>query len=118
MKKEVIRLLDKIIDRQAQYLSILCKDFAELTSMPESAKLTFRVNLHSLWSEGEKDVNVTGTGDLAKIIQRAENKFKKVNHRSDVQASYRIYVVFRRSVAMFLPEKLWKKYTQKAKEAK
>ncbi len=72
--------------------------------------LTYSVTLSSLWSDkGEEDVTLKAAGPVADIIKQAEEEFKKINRRSDVQADYSVSVVFDNGEQRILPKELWKK---------
>ncbi len=76
-------------------------------------KANYQVLLCSSWSsEGEESTTTDHTGTLAEAISRAEQEFKKVNHRSDVQGSYDVYVRVGK-VKYKLPEALWEEHREK-----
>lgn len=70
----------------------------------------YRIYLHSCWAnEGEKSTTSQYKGTLNEAIKRAEEEFKLVNHRSDVQANYAVSVVLGKE-EYALPESFWRKY--------
>ncbi len=70
--------------------------------------LRFRIVLSSLWkAEGERDVEMEGTGSLQMIIACAVSEFKQRNHRADVQANWHIQTILPSGLVMDLPSKLW-----------
>lgn len=79
-----------------------------LNRVHREESLVFRVKLTSMWEhDGEKSVTYEAEGMLQDIIQHAEAKFMKVNHRGDIQADYSIEVVFPDLPSISLPNELW-----------
>ncbi len=57
-------------------------------------RAVYEVNLHSLWADyGGKDVVVTHSGNISDAVALAEQKFKMINRKRDVQAIYRVSIV-------------------------
>ncbi len=84
---------------------------ADFKKRRKNGGLTFLVALNSLWSkEGEKNIKVKTKGDLKEAIEEAEEKFKKINHRQDVQADYSIFVLLANGVRIRLSEDFWDEY--------
>lgn len=60
----------------------------------EPGAVVYTVILSSLWADkGEQNVRIKGKGSLASLVKRAERRFKKLNNRSDVQATYSAWVL-------------------------
>jgi hypothetical protein len=73
------------------------------------------VNLISLWrDEGERSTVTKHKGTLKGAIEKAEEKFKKVNGRSDVQADVHVHV-FVGERAYGVPKNYWKKFRERYK---
>lgn len=77
--------------------------------------LKFRIRLESMWAnEGEKNHEITGSGLLATLIERAEREFMaKNNGRGDVQAYYHIWLLVLiedTGIEIPIPENIWKSY--------
>lgn len=89
---------------------------AELESIKQAevvagADITFKVGLHSLWSDhGEIDIEGRGK-TLSKTIQTVETEFMSRNSRQDVQAKYYVWACTA-GLTIMLPEKFWKKYVK------
>ncbi len=86
----------------------------ELKRICDSSKLTFIVKLVSMWQDhGEKNVKTRGTGQLQKLIQKSEAKFKKTNNRTDLQAEYSVFVQLRNKDVFSVPKELWEHLREK-----
>jgi hypothetical protein len=78
--------------------------------------MRFRVVIDSLWvdqgidGEDEKSIAHEETGQLANVMKKAIELFKETNHRSDVQGTYRVYVVFPSGSEVLLPDSFYMKY--------
>lgn len=77
-------------------------------------KAYYIVRLNSLWAnEGEKSIiTTTYGGSLEKTIKDAEQEFKKINNRSDVQAVCSVQIRIGSSVYV-VPQKFWDSYKEK-----
>jgi hypothetical protein len=83
----------------------------------ESGKspMSYRVFLRSLWRDyDEKDVKIRHDGPLDAAVKAAENKFRRVNHRSDVQASYSVCIIVNNLVVYQVPDKMVEKVKERA----
>jgi hypothetical protein len=75
----------------------------------------YEVTIHSSWyHEGEKDTITRHHGTLKEAIEKAEEEFKKVNNRRDVQGDYHPRLVLG-GKHYFILEMFWKKYAQRKK---
>jgi hypothetical protein len=73
----------------------------------------YEVSLKSLWEkEGEKSTLTRYTGSLENAIKRAENEFKDVNKRTDIQADWLVQVKFERT-RYVIPWEYWANYITK-----
>lgn len=73
----------------------LAETWATLSALPlnDMDTATFVVALSSLWAnEGEDSTETTHVATLEEAILVAEREFMRHNRRSDVQASYSVYV--------------------------
>jgi len=85
--KEALQLIDDLNLRKAHYI----------------------VSLHSDWeSYNEKSTTTEHEGSIDKAIQRAEQEFRVINHRNDIQASYRVFIKIG-NVEYSVPREYWKK---------
>lgn len=80
--------------------------------LTHSRVLRYRVSLTSLWSnEGEESVVVTRRGPLDAVIRFAKTKFKRVNHRNDIQADWNVYAMVPsadgKSIQVPVPDTFW-----------
>ncbi|NOQ38363.1 hypothetical protein GQ472_05750 [archaeon] len=66
----------------------------------------YHVFLRSLWPEGEKNIDLTDEGSLEYVIRTAEEDFKKINNRSDVQADYVVSIVLD-DLEYVVPKEYW-----------
>jgi len=72
------------------------KEFREAIELVEEGKCHYRIHLHSFWGEnGEDDVtyNAQPGHSLKKAVKDAEEKFMKINKRSDVQANKVVHLM-------------------------
>ncbi|MDD3006983.1 MAG: hypothetical protein PHX30_05415 [Candidatus Pacebacteria bacterium] len=88
IRRSLIRVLGKIIKKEERELE---KKKAVLKKLEEKENFIYRVRLDSLWNE-EKTVIVSNP-DLETAMKLAIDKFKKVNHRGDVQAKVSVYAL-------------------------
>ena len=73
----------------------------------------YEVVIHSSWyHDGEKDTVTRHHGTLKEAIEKAEEEFKKVNNRGDVQGQYHPCLVLG-GKPYFILETFWEKYTQR-----
>jgi hypothetical protein len=100
--------VDKVIARNAKIDAAI----AGLDSFnPEDAN--YKVDLHSCWhSEGEKNTTTNYKGSLCNAIKKAEEHFKKVNRRGDVQARYYVEVIID-GIGIEIPKKYWSRYEER-----
>lgn len=110
----IIKHLKKANEREISELEESLRKAEEvkklLSALRSPDSLTYGISLSSLWSDkGEEDVTLKAAGPVADIIKQAEEEFKKINRRSDVQADYSVSVVFDNGVQLSLPKELWKK---------
>jgi hypothetical protein len=76
-------------------------------------KADYHIHLFSLWAaDGEKSPKFKYTGRLEDAIKEAEENFKKINNRGDVQAQYLVSIKLR-GMEYAVPEEFWKKYAEK-----
>ncbi len=76
-------------------------------------KFHYKIVLHSSWSdEGEQDVVHEEQGLLEQVMANAYAEFKKINNRTDVQASCRVFVALPKYPEDWLevPEQFWRQY--------
>jgi hypothetical protein len=72
----------------------------------------YRVELYSSWErEGEQNITYLQERMPKKVFLAAEEEFKRVNRRSDVQASARVYAIIGKTEYL-LPEIYWSKRTK------
>lgn|SRR3989338_9404176 len=72
---------------------------------------TYIVDLKSLREkEGEKSASIEHTGKLEDAIRKAEQEYKTINQRGDIQARYSVRVKIGRA-ATHIPEEHWKSLT-------
>lgn len=74
----------------------------DIINLREDLKIAGRINprntvyvakLHSLWTDhGEQDAKVTHRGRIEDAIRKAEEKYKSVNNRTDIQARYSVKI--------------------------
>lgn len=86
-----------------------------LEALPDNVNTQFRykVILTSLWSDkGEEDVVHEEQGLLEQVMANAYAEFKKINNRTDVQASCRVFVALPNYPEDWLvvPEQFWRQY--------
>lgn len=76
-------------------------------------RASYKVDLISLWArEGEKSTTTNHRGSLEEAIINAESRFKRKNHRTDVQADY--FVTLRLGqLELLIPESYYRKYAEK-----
>jgi hypothetical protein len=85
---------------------------------------TYVIDLESNWStEGEKSHSFRFTGDLKELIPKAEAEYKRLNTRSDVQATYRVYIILDKDNTSTIrvppvpvPERFWRNYTERERK--
>ena len=81
-------------------------------------EILYVVKLHCLWSkEGGQNSEATAA-DLKTAMLGAISEYKRINHRSDVQADVRAYAKFpvHYGYELFLPEDIWKSIWDSLKE--
>ena len=82
-----------------------------LLSTATDGTTRYQVNLGSLWADsGEQSVSIARKGSVASVVRRAANEFKRINRRSDVQATWDVYALIgeREDPLMVpVPEALW-----------
>lgn len=107
---------------EAKSLAAMAKrGLRTILKVQDPQTLTFRVTLNSLWVDhGEQSVTVERQGPLAEVMLEAITTFLKVNHRSDVQARYAVWVVFPNKNKdkpipnVQVPEGMWQEFKWKA----
>jgi len=105
--------LQEALRRQA----LLQEAVAPLT---ERRQLMFRVQLDDLWqNEGGQSVKVEHRGSLGTAMEKAIAEYLRVNQRSDVQATYRVWIVLPKvrekdkeidCGVIPIPEEYWENY--------
>lgn len=89
-------------------------DLAVLASVKAGDPLTYDVYMSSVYTQfDEKSVSYTGTGSLKEVIKAAADKFKRVNRRSDVSASFSVSIVLPSGTHVSVPESQWGKFAKK-----
>ncbi len=85
-KKKITKWFEECISHAEKNI----KEFHEAIDLLEESKCHYRIHLKSLWANyGEKSVtyNAQPGDSLKKAVKNANEKFMRVNKRSDVQAS-------------------------------
>lgn len=93
MDKKQIKICFK---NKASNLKKYLKETRQAIRQIEKGEWIFRVKLISLWADcGETTVTYDGEFEepLEKVISGANEQFKKINNRGDVQASKIVFVV-------------------------
>ena len=100
---DIAKDLQSSIDRTKKLLEKLEATLA----FAEKGEFQFRVTLHSAWSDyGEKNaVGVAAT--LEEADRKAEEEFKRINNRTDVQASGRFVAVVFSNDFTFRPHEFY-----------
>jgi hypothetical protein len=69
----------------------------------------YDIELRVLWAgEGYKPVTVEYHGSLRDAIKEAEDRFKAINRRDDVQANYSVFIRLA-GIRYEIPPKYWEK---------
>ena len=87
IRNSIRQSLETEISRIGTRLRYLERDRRHLEQNPND--LVFEVTLTSRWArEGESSVTARSGRGLSEALKRAQEKFKKINKRSDIQADY------------------------------
>jgi len=112
LKKYLKKQLTDSMQKMEQRIEETKEAIQEIKSL-RLQKATYLVTLSSHWaSEGEQPTITTVQGSLETAIQRAEQEFKTLNKRTDVQASYHVSVQVG-PFTLSVPEEYWKPYASK-----
>jgi tRNA(Leu) C34 or U34 (ribose-2'-O)-methylase TrmL len=107
-----MELKDYIIKEFSEYVVRIKKSLRILKKI-DTNNADYEVTINSSWHhEGEKDTATKHHGTLKEAIEKAEEEFKKVNSREDVQGDYHPHLVFGEE-SYSIPEMFWKKYIQR-----
>lgn len=72
-------------------------------------KPTFYIRIISYWSgQGERDIEYSGSGDLKRVLARANGKFNRANKRYDSQRRAEVFIVSG-NLKIPVPQKFYKK---------
>jgi hypothetical protein len=112
MKKTLLKELQRAIKETEDSLQKL-NDARRALQENGIKNATFIVQVYSSWND-EKDIKVVEQMPLQKVIEKAEAEFMAVNHRSDVQCNYFVYIVLN-GLQVIVPDALWRSFTQKSR---
>ena len=110
MNKRDIKRFQNILEKRVLSIKEDLKNTRQAIRQLDKNRCFYKVLLTSCWADyGEKSVTYTGkVGDsLKKVAKEAEEEFKRVNNRSDVQAFRTAVLVFENGeyIAVEYPEK-------------
>lgn len=118
---EVVSLIDLIrqmtieaVDRQEAALGEARRVLARARRLRQPKQLKVKVTIESLWrDQDEKDVTVVVSGSVEEAICQAKDEFMRINERSDIQGTYRVFVVLpgEPRIEIELPEAVWRHLT-------
>lgn len=110
MKKILLdNIRNKIDEAEAELVKL--KEAYRMLDENGTRNATFAVHICSSW-EGENDIKIMERMTLQKLIQKTEAAFMTINHRSDVQGNYFVYIVLG-ELQVMVPDTLWREFTQK-----
>jgi hypothetical protein len=106
------KTLSEQIERHKEGIN-LTEGSLKVLEQTNVGRADYVVRLRSLWEkEGEMTVTTGHHGTLKDAIEKAEENFKSVNHRGDVQASYTVRILLG-DASYHIPEEYWREFREK-----
>lgn len=108
MRKEDKKFVKIELESRIRNLEIMIKTNHQALRFLEEDDFVYVAVLDSLWADhGEHSASGEGE-DLSQAIRDAEENFKVLNKRSDVQALRKYVMKFPNGMEVYLPIDLWK----------
>ncbi len=108
LQKQISNSLAQLREQTAQIEEAL-----QLLGRVNLRNTNYIVSLRSSWAnEGERPTITEHQGSLEEAIKKAEQEFKAVNNRSDVQAHWSVQMQLG-PIKCPVPEEYWKQYREK-----
>lgn len=106
LKEQIEKDLKKRRKELSHEIERISKDLKYLDSLKSVDELKIKVIIKSSWPEQE-NIAYTGKGGLEAVVEAAIKKFKKRNHRSDVQGRYYVFAVFPNGTELLIDEEFY-----------